>query len=104
MEVGVMTTTKFRVGDEVIITENGGYHYGITKAGSYGTILNLDDDRVRVEFKYLSTRPIYKNGSNKYWINVDDLVLYEDTQKPYFKVIRKIEMMEQRRKKMGYAF
>lgn len=102
--------SKYKVGDEVVVV-NKVYHW--TTPGSCGTIIKiLPDYKVKIKWdkilglKGMSTisQEEYMRRSIDWEISMFDIELVKENNVPYFKVIRKIKQMDERRKEQGYAF
>ena len=102
----------FETGDEVEIV-SGEYFY--TTIGSKGIIKSINKARktASVSFYYLSSntygRELTREHPREWDITIEDLKLINepsniDRNNPYYKVLRKIEQLQRKRKDKGYAF
>ena len=93
----------FRVGDQIIMTETANHQYGITKAGSIGTIVRIDSGRNRhgtheVKFSKIVNGDIHDERyyiGKEYWVFPKYFELVERLTNQE-RVIRKIRQMDKR--------
>jgi len=86
----------FNVGDEVEVV--GDPPYGITTAGSRGTIVSITNSRSEVRFSYLqSNRYGYSEGLSNNQFNIDNMYLKLTREIPKEeRIITKINQMSAR--------
>lgn len=97
----------FNVGDRVVVKPRVN-DYSITTPGSEGIIIYIGKFDFKVRFTKVTSSSEY--ALEYYSFNTSDynnfalIDLGLDTSNKYYKVIRKIKEMEQKRKEQGYAY
>jgi hypothetical protein len=98
--------TNFSIGDEVIIVNGTDYSY--TTEGSEGIVVEiLEGEHITVAwYKLTGPYEVSKNKPRTWSVCVRDIALLKANlnNHPCYKVIRKVNQLQRKRKEKGYAF
>ena len=100
--------TSFNIGDEVTIINGTDYSY--TAEGSEGIVVEiLDSTHIGVAWYKLTgpyDRTVTRDEPRTWSVYVSDIALLKANlnSHPCYKVIRKVNQLQRKRKEKGYAF